>query len=130
MATGEVFSNGATQSTFDDALFALNEAKLRILRESDSSDLDSISHGGGGRTGDLENLLSPKSLKYAIEGWIVPLVSLVGLMGNIIAVMVLHHQNVKLKKCLVDILCGLAIYDNAFLVCVFFMFTFPMLSST
>ena len=33
------------------------------------------------------------------------------------------NLQVRLKKCLVNILCGLAAFDNAFLLCCFFMFT-------
>ena len=43
-------------------------------------------------------------------------------------VLVLNHREVKLKKSLVQILCGLATFDNAFLVATFFMFTMPQLS--
>jgi len=37
-------------------------------------------------------------------------------------------RDVKLKRSLVQILCGLATFDNAFLVLTFFMFTMPCLS--
>lgn len=66
--------------------------------------------------------------KYVVEGLVVPTVSLFGLAGNVLTMLVLNHRAVKLKRSLVQILCGLATFDNAFLVCTFFMFTMPMLS--
>ena len=66
--------------------------------------------------------------KYVVEGLIVPVVSVVGLLGNSLTIVVLNHREVKLKKSLVDILCGLATFDNLFLVAIFFMFTMPAIS--
>ena len=59
---------------------------------------------------DKEVTFEPNDLRYIIEGWIVPVVSVVGLLGNSLTVLVLNHREVKLKKCLVDILCGLAAF--------------------
>ena len=66
--------------------------------------------------------------KYVVEGLIVPQVSLVGLLANTLTIVVLNHREVKLKKSLVDILCGLATFDNLFLLSIFPMFTLPVLS--
>ena len=72
--------------------------------------------------------LSVATFKYVVEGFVVPLVSVFGLLGNLLTVLVLNHREVKLKRSLVQILCGLASFDNAFLVATFFMFTMPQLS--
>ena len=69
------------------------------------------------------------SFEFVVEGWLVPIVSAIGLFGNSVTVLVLNNRKVQLKKTLVDILCGLAVFDNAFLICVFFLFTLPCLSS-
>lgn len=66
--------------------------------------------------------------KYIVEGVIVPQISLLGLMANTLTIVVLNHSDVKLKKSLVDILCGLATFDNLFLISIFPMFTLPVLS--
>ncbi len=66
--------------------------------------------------------------KYVVEGLVVPAVSAFGLLGNALTILVLNHRAVKLKQSLIQILCGLATFDNAFLVCTFFMFTMPCLS--
>lgn len=66
--------------------------------------------------------------KYIVEGIIVPQISLLGVIANTLTILVLNHSDVKLKKSLVDILCGLATFDNLFLISIFPMFTLPVLS--
>lgn len=75
-------------------------------------------------------MLNPVTFKYWVEGWMVPVISLFGILGNLMTILVLNHREVKLKKSLVQILCGLATFDNIFLVFTFFMFTLPALSTT
>ena len=66
--------------------------------------------------------------RYIVEGLIIPQISLVGLVGNTLTIIVLNHNDVKLKRSLVDVLCGLATFDNLFLLSIFPMFTMPSLS--
>ena len=66
--------------------------------------------------------------KYIVEGIVVPQISLLGVIANTLTILVLNHSDVKLKKSLVDILCGLATFDNLFLISIFPMFTLPVLS--
>ena len=68
------------------------------------------------------------SFKYYVEGIIVPQISLVGFLANCLTIVVLHHSELKLKKSLVDILSGLATFDNFFLMSTFPMFTLTELS--
>ena len=68
------------------------------------------------------------SFKYYVEGIVIPLISFVGFVANSITIMVLRHRDVKLKKSLVDILSGLAVFDNLFLLSIFPMFSLPALS--
>ena len=69
------------------------------------------------------------SFKYYVEGIIIPQISLLGFMANLLTILVLHYGEVKLKKSLVQILFGLATFDNLFLLSVFPMFTLPLLSN-
>ena len=66
--------------------------------------------------------------RYIVEGLIIPQISIVGLVANTLTIVVLHHREVKLKRSLVDVLCGLATFDNLFLLSIFPMFTMPSLS--
>ena len=66
--------------------------------------------------------------KYIIEGVLVPVVALPGVLANSLAIVVLNHNNVKLKKSLVHQLCSLALFDNLFLLAALFMFSLPVLS--
>ena len=68
------------------------------------------------------------SFKYYVEGIILPQISLLGFLANSLTIVVLHHSEVKLKKSLVDILSGLATFDNFFLLSIFPMFTLTALS--
>ena len=73
-------------------------------------------------------MLDYGSFKYYVEGIIVPQISLLGFLANCLTIVVLHHSEVKLKKSLVDILSGLATFDNFFLLSIFPMFTLTALS--
>ena len=66
--------------------------------------------------------------RFIVEGVIIPPISAVGLIANTLTIVVLHHRDVKLKRSLVDVLCGLATFDNLFLLSIFPMFTMPSLS--
>ena len=68
------------------------------------------------------------NVRYVVEGIIIPPISLVGLVGNTLTIIVLNHNDVKLKRSLVDVLCGLATFDNLFLLSIFPLFTMPSLS--
>ena len=72
--------------------------------------------------------IEASAFKYAVEGFAVPLVSVFGFAGNCLAFAVLTLSEVKLKRSLVQLLCGLATFDNVFLLLTFFMFTMPVLS--
>lgn len=74
-------------------------------------------------------MLNISTFKYVVEGFVVPVISIFGLLGNTLTILVLNHREVKLKPSLVQILCGLATFDNVFLVFTFFMFTMPALSA-
>ena len=67
-------------------------------------------------------------IKYVVEGFLVPLIALFGLGGNLLTIVVLHQREVKLKSSLVRILCGLATFDNVFLALACALFTMPALS--
>ena len=69
-----------------------------------------------------------ESFKYAVEGCLLPVISVFGLLGNGLTALVMRYCEVKLKKSLVQLLCGLAGFDNVFLICTFFMFSLPQLS--
>ena len=69
------------------------------------------------------------NVRYVVEGIIIPPISLVGLVGNTLTIVVLNHNDVKLKRSLVDVLCGLATFDNLFLISIFPLFTMPSLSN-
>jgi hypothetical protein len=73
-------------------------------------------------------MMSGGVFKYSVEGFLVPLISLFGFLGNLLTILVLNHREVKLKQSLVRVLCGLANFDNVFLVCACFLFTLPALS--
>ncbi len=73
-------------------------------------------------------MIQISTFKYIVEGLIVPVISLGGILANTLTVLVLNHADVKLKKSLVEILIGLATFDNLFLVSIFPMFTLPVLS--
>ena len=68
------------------------------------------------------------TFKYVVEGWLMPSVSLFGLLGNFVSLHILHHKEVKLKKDYVDVLCMLATFDNLLLISTFLLFSLPTLS--
>ena len=68
------------------------------------------------------------TFKYVVEGWLMPSVSLFGLLGNFVSMHILHHKEVKLKKDYVDVLCMLATFDNLLLISTFLLFSLPTLS--
>ena len=68
------------------------------------------------------------TFKYIVEGWLMPSVSLFGLLGNFVSMHILHHKEVKLKKDYVDVLCMLATFDNLLLISTFLLFSLPTLS--
>ena len=61
------------------------------------------------------------TFKLVIEAGFMPLISLLGVLGNVISIFVLHHKDVKLRKDFVDVLCAMAAFDILFLVCTFFL---------
>jgi hypothetical protein len=63
-----------------------------------------------------------------MEAIAMPLISILGFLGNVASICVLHHRDVKLKKEFVDVLSALAAFDILFLVASFFLFTLPMWS--
>ena len=70
------------------------------------------------------------TFKYVVEGWLMPSVSLFGIIGNFVSMHILHNREVKLKKDYVDVLCMLATFDNLLLMSTFFLFSLPTLSIT
>ena len=65
------------------------------------------------------------TFKFVVESILMPLVSLLGVVGNIISIFVLHHKDVKLRKDFVDVLSALSFFDIVFLVVSFFLFSVP-----
>ena len=59
---------------------------------------------------------------YAV---VMPVISLLGLIGNVTSICVLHHRDIKLKKYFVDVLSALAGFDILFLLTNFILITFP-----
>ena len=70
------------------------------------------------------------SFEQIVKGWLMPSVSLFGLVGNFLSIYILHHREVKLKKDFVDVLCMLATFDNLLLLSTFFLFSLPAMSDT
>ncbi len=76
-----------------------------------------------------QQLLELSTYKYLVEGFLMPAFSLFGLLGNSLSVYILRRREVKLKKDFVEILCALATFDNLLLICTFFLFSLPALST-
>ena len=68
------------------------------------------------------------SFDYIVKGYLMPSVSLFGIIGNFISMHILHHKEVKLKRDYVDVLCMLATFDNLLLISAFLLFSLPNLS--
>ena len=68
--------------------------------------------------------------KQIVEAFLMPSMSLFGIVGNFIAIFVLHHKEVKLRKDFAVVLSSLAIFDILFLICTFFLFSLPTWSTT
>ena len=63
-----------------------------------------------------------RTAMYAV---VMPILSLVGLLGNSASIYVLQQCGVKVKKIFVDLLTALAVFDNLFLITNFFLLTLP-----
>lgn len=68
------------------------------------------------------------SYKFIVEGFLMPLVSVFGLLGNSMTLYILCNSEVKLKKDFVTVLCSLATFDNLLLLCSFSLFSLPNFS--
>ena len=79
---------------------------------------------------EVEDMMGGYSFQYIVEGVLMAIVSLFGLLGNILSIYVLQHKEVKLKKDFVEVLCSMSAYDNIFLICALVMFSLPKFSGT
>ena len=66
--------------------------------------------------------------KYVVEGILMTIVALFGLLGNTLSIYILHHREVKLKQDFVEVLCSMSAYDNLFLIGAFILYSLPQLS--
>ena len=65
------------------------------------------------------------TFRWAMYAVVMPVISLLGLIGNGTSICVLHHRDIKLKKYFVDVLSALAGFDILFLLTNFILITFP-----
>ena len=65
------------------------------------------------------------TFRWVMYAVVMPVISLLGLIGNVTSICVLHHRDIQLKKYFVDLLSSLAIFDILFLLTNFILITFP-----
>ena len=65
---------------------------------------------------------------FVVEGFLMPAVTIFGLVCNSLTLYILNDKDVKLKREFVQNLCSLSIFDNFFLLCALFLFSLPVLS--
>ncbi len=70
-------------------------------------------------------VMDAKTFELVVEGGLMPLVSFLGVLGNLVSLAVLHHRDVKLRKDFVNVLSALAAFDILFLIAFFFTFSLP-----
>ena len=63
--------------------------------------------------------------RLVMNGVVMPLISFVGLVGNVTSICVLRHPDIQMKKYTVDLLSALACFDILFLLTNFILITFP-----
>lgn len=89
--------------------------KLVAFQESQNFSLES-----------RKNLLD--NVHFVVNGVLVPLLSLFGMIGNIIAIRVVVYTNLGLSKTFRILLCLLLCFDTSFLVLINVLFTMSQLS--
>ena len=65
------------------------------------------------------------TFRLVMNGVVMPVISLVGLVGNVTSICVLRHPDIQMKKYMVDLLSALACFDILFLLTNFILITFP-----
>ena len=68
------------------------------------------------------------TFQFMVEGLLMPLVALFGLVGNSLSIYILNNKEVKMKRDFVEVLCSMSAYDNLFLLCAVVLFSLPQLS--
>ena len=72
--------------------------------------------------------MSETYFAFIMEGFLMPAVTIFGLVCNSLTLYVLNDKDVKLKREFVQCLCSLTIFDNFFLMSALFLFSIPNLS--
>ena len=72
--------------------------------------------------------MSETHFAFIVEGFLMPAVTLFGLVCNSLTLYILNDKDVKLKREFVQCLCSLTIFDNFFLLSALFLFSIPNLS--
>ena len=67
-------------------------------------------------------------LQFVVEGLVIPLISLLGLVGNSLAFLTLRSPNLEMKTTFRQILSMLAVFDSLFLIIFSLVFSLPLLS--
>ena len=65
------------------------------------------------------------TFRWVMYAVVMPVISLLGLIGNVTSICVLRHRDIQLKKYFVDVLSALACFDILFLLTNFILITFP-----
>ena len=68
------------------------------------------------------------TFEFVVQGLLMPLVALFGLVGNSLSIYILNNKEVKMKRDFVEVLCSMSAYDNLFLLCAVVLFSLPQLS--
>ena len=76
------------------------------------------------------DLINTETFKYVVEGIIMTIVLLFGLIGNSLSIYILRHKEVRLQPVFVDVLCSLSVYDNLFLIGAFLLYSLPQLCTS
>ena len=65
------------------------------------------------------------TFRLVMIGVVMPVLSLVGLIGNVTSICVLRHPDIQMKKYMVDLLSALACFDILFLLTNFILISLP-----
>merc|ERR1719278_2323804 len=65
---------------------------------------------------------------FCIEGVLLPILAIFGILGNILCVWAFNKKDVELKPSFANLLKCLSIFDTVFLACILLQYSLPTLS--
>jgi len=113
----------------------MNSSQLVMVRDNAEVNLSELSVAKlnlseCGLVGGGDSCKLCTTIDYWVEGPVILVVCLAGILGNLASILVLSRKDIDLKPSFANILTCLAVYDLLFEVCAIFMYSLPHLSTT